>query len=83
MTDQEIEVKANELFEAQIRPALAGHGGDAKIVSVKDGVVSVELQGGCRGCSGARATMKNGIEKFLKESISEVKEVVDVTDHSA
>ena len=45
------------------------------------GNIFIELEGGCKGCPGARMTMKNGIETLLKERIPEVKEVLDVTDH--
>jgi Fe/S biogenesis protein NfuA len=48
---------------------------------VTDGKVYLELQGGCRGCMGARMTMKNGIERLLKEKIPAVLEVIDATDH--
>ena len=82
MTDEEILSAAQKIFDDEINPALAAHGGGATISSVKDGNVYVELQGGCRGCMGARMTMKNGIERLLKESIPAVQSVVDVTNHS-
>lgn len=81
MTDVEMKEAVEKIFEEEIRPALASHGGDATIVKVAEGKVYVELQGGCRGCPGARATMKNGIEKLLKEKVEGVEEVVDVTNH--
>jgi Fe/S biogenesis protein NfuA len=81
MTDVEILEAAERIFEEQINPALAGHGGGARIVTVKDAKVYVELQGGCRGCMGARMTMRNGIERLLREKIPAVQEVVDATDH--
>lgn len=82
MTNQELMNAVNEVMAAEVTPALASHGGGATVVKVEDGVVSVELTGGCKGCPGARMTMKNGIETLLKERLSEVKEVVDVTDHA-
>lgn len=81
MTDIEILDAVEKVFEAEINPALAGHGGGAKVVTVKDSIVYVELQGGCRGCMGARMTMKNGIERLLKEKVPAVQEVIDATDH--
>ena len=81
MNDQEILDAVNAIMEEDVKPALASHGGGANVTRVENGVVYVELQGGCRGCPGARMTMKNGIETLLKERIPEVKEVVDVTDH--
>lgn len=83
MTDAEILEAVEKLMAEEISPALASHGGGAEIVTVKDAKVYVELQGGCRGCMGARMTMKNGIERLFKERIPEVAEVVDATDHDA
>lgn len=81
MTDNEILEAVEKVFEDEINPALATHGGGAKIVTVKDAKVYVELQGGCKGCMGARMTMKNGIERLLKEKVPAVQEVIDATDH--
>lgn len=83
MTDAEILEAVEKVMEEEIAPALASHGGGAKIVTVKDAKVYVELQGGCRGCMGARMTMKNGIERLFKERVPDVIEVIDATDHDA
>ena len=81
MTDQEILDAVNVVMEEEVSPALASHGGGGTVSNVQNGVVFIELEGGCKGCPGARMTMKNGIETLLKERVPEVKEVVDVTDH--
>ncbi|MBN1690749.1 MAG: NifU family protein [Dehalococcoidia bacterium] len=61
-----------------VRPSLQADGGDVELVDVKDGVVSVKLKGACAGCPMSTMTLKHGIERFLKEKISGVKEVVAV-----
>jgi Fe-S cluster biogenesis protein NfuA len=61
-----------------IRPSLQADGGDVELVDVKDGVVSVKLKGACSGCPMSTMTLKKGIERFLKEKIPTVKEVVGV-----
>lgn len=81
MTDQEILEAVNTVMAEEVAPALASHGGGAVVTKVENGVVFVELEGGCKGCPGARMTMKNGIEALLKERVPEVKEVIDDTDH--
>ncbi len=63
---------------AKIRPALQADGGDVELVDVDDGVVKVKLTGACAGCPVSTMTLKLGIERVLKEEISEVKEVVAV-----
>ena len=59
-----------------IRPSLQADGGDVELVEVTaENVVKVKLKGACAGCPMAQMTLKNGIEKFLKKEIPEVKSV--------
>jgi Fe-S cluster biogenesis protein NfuA len=60
----------------KIRPMLQADGGDVELIAVNDGVVTVKLQGACKGCPMSQMTLKNGIEKMLKKEIPEVKSVV-------
>lgn len=73
--------KIKELLAEKVSPALASHGGGVELVKVEENKVYVKLQGGCRGCPGARATMKGSIEKVIIETYPEITEVIDVTDH--
>jgi len=61
-----------------IRPNLRADGGDVELVDVKDGVVSVRLKGACAGCPMSTMTLKNAIERLLKQELSDVKEVISV-----
>ena len=63
-----------KLLNEEIAPQLAAHGGGIQLVDVDEpaGVVKVQLQGGCAGCPGARMTLKNGVERILKEQFPEV-----------
>ena len=63
---------------ALIRPALQADGGDVELVDVEEGVVKLKLTGACASCPVATMTLKQGIERVLKEQIPEVKEVVAV-----
>lgn len=61
---------------AQIRPTLQRDGGDVEFVELSDDrVVRVRLTGACHGCPMSRITLKEGIEKFLKSEIPELKAV--------
>ena len=64
----------------KIRPLLQADGGDIELVSVDEqtGIVSVQLQGACKGCPGAAMTLKMGVERHLREKVPEVKQVVAV-----
>lgn len=67
--------KVNEIID-KIRPGLQADGGDVEIVNITDdGVIEVELQGACAGCPMSQLTIKNGIERTLKQEIPEIKEV--------
>ncbi len=74
-----MEANVKEVIE-QIRPLLQADGGDLELVSVDSatGIVSVRLQGACKGCPGAQMTLKMGVERHLKEKVPEVTEVVAV-----
>ena len=62
-----------------IRPSLQADGGDVRLVDVdEEGVVSVELQGACKGCPMSQMTLANGVERILKDRIPGVSRVVPV-----
>lgn len=63
----------------QIRPALRADEGDVELVEIgADGVVKVRLTGMCGGCPMSQVTLKQGIERYLKEAHPEVKSVESV-----
>ena len=62
----------------EIRPTLQADGGDVELVGVDEGIVSVKLTGACAGCPMSTMTLKNGIERILRERVPEVREVVSV-----
>jgi Fe-S cluster biogenesis protein NfuA len=56
----------------KIRPMLQADGGDVELVDIQDGIVTVRLQGACGGCPMSQMTLKNGIERILKQEVPEV-----------
>ena len=75
--------KVTQLLEQRINPALSAHGGFANLVGVDGDSVYVTMGGGCQGCSMSAMTLTEGIKKMILETIPEVREVVDATNHSA
>ena len=66
-------------FLNNVRPKLQADGGDVELIDISDdGIVKVKLRGACSGCPMAQMTLKMGIERYLKENIPGVKEVVAV-----
>ncbi|MBI4455749.1 MAG: NifU family protein [Acidobacteria bacterium] len=74
--------KIQELFDAQINPGVATHGGWVELIDVKDNNVYLRMGGGCQGCGMADVTLKQGIEALIREKVPEVWQVLDVTDHA-
>jgi len=63
----------------KVRATLRQDGGDVVLVDVSaEGVVTVRLTGACKGCPMSDATVKNGIERFLKSEVPGVTAVVAV-----
>jgi len=63
----------------KIRPALQRDGGDVELIDVgEDGIVKVKLTGACGGCPMSQITLKQGIERVLKQEVASVKEVVSL-----
>jgi Fe-S cluster biogenesis protein NfuA len=61
----------------KVRPSLQADGGDVELVDVDEegGLVKVRLQGACAGCPMSQMTLKNGIERILKQNVPEVQRV--------
>lgn len=79
MADNDFNKQVEIAINDEIRPLLQGHGGDIELVSIdQDKTVNVRLQGACAGCPGAQMTLKNGVERILKDKFPDLKEVVAV-----
>jgi Fe/S biogenesis protein NfuA len=75
--------RVQQVLSEQVNPAIASHGGGAELISIDGTVAYLRLFGGCQGCGLAQVTLKQGIERILLESIPELSQVVDVTDHAS
>lgn len=73
--------KIEALFDEQVRPSLATHGGNVEIIDLDNDRLFVRLHGGCQGCSSSKLTLKDGIEQLVKRNFPNITEVVDLTDH--
>jgi Fe/S biogenesis protein NfuA len=74
--------KVQQLLDQQINPSLAVHGGFAGLDRVEGDTAYVTMGGGCQGCAVSAMTLREGIARSIQETIPEVKDVVDVTDHA-
>jgi len=82
-SDAALLAKVTDLLDRQANPAIAAHGGHVSAEKVSDGVVYLRMSGGCQGCAASAATLRDGIETMLRAALPELRDIVDVTDHTA
>jgi Fe/S biogenesis protein NfuA len=75
--------KVREVLDAQVNPAVAAHGGEIVLVDVQGSEIYIEMSGGCQGCALSRMTLKQGVERMVRQAVPEVTAVYDVTDHTS
>ena len=59
----------------ELRPFLMNDGGNINFIKLENNIVYIRLQGACLYCSMQDITIKNGIERIIKERIPEIEEV--------
>ncbi len=75
--------RVQQFIDNKVNPGVQTHGGHVTLLEVKEGIAYVELGGGCQGCGMVDVTLKQGIERMLKEEIPEIESVYDTTDHAS
>src|SRR2546422_768333 len=81
--DDTLYERVAQLFDEQVNPMVARHGGRVELIDVQDAVVMLRMMGGCQGCGMADVTLRQGIEAMLQQHVPAVKGIVDITDHTA
>src|SRR5262245_12116519 len=81
--DDSIFSLVSDVFQREINPAVARHGGQVELIDVQDRVVVVRMKGGCQGCGMATVTLRQGIEASLKRLVPGLQGIRDITDHTA
>lgn len=69
-----------------ILPYIHSHGGTLELLDVADGVVRMRLAGSCSGCTASAVTLREGVERALREGFPgfvalEVEEDESATPH--
>ncbi len=75
--------RVRQVLEEQINPAVASHGGAITLVDVQGTEIYIQMGGGCQGCALSRMTLKQGVERMVRQAVPEVTAVHDVTDHTS
>jgi len=82
------------MLDESVNVLLGQHGGRAEIVNVErqsanyeGGKVNcvaayIKMSGGCRGCAGAKYTLKMLVTNHIKNFDPSIDHIVDITDHA-
>jgi Fe-S cluster biogenesis protein NfuA len=70
--------KVEKIIDEYIRPILKADGGDIKLIDINDDIVKVQLTGACGSCPMSQMTLRQGVERMLKEYIPEIKSVIGI-----
>jgi NFU1 iron-sulfur cluster scaffold homolog, mitochondrial len=82
VNDDALYEQVAKVFDEQVNPMVARHGGRVELIDVQDAVVMLRMGGGCQGCGMADVTLRQGIEGMLGQLVPEVRGIVDITDHT-
>lgn len=79
----EIKKKVQGVLDGEINPAVAAHGGWVELIDVRKNEVFIRMGGGCQGCGMADVTLKQGVEKSIRQAVPEIGAIMDTTDHAS
>ena len=74
-TTTTLEAQVREALEL-IRPAIQMDGGDIQLVAIDGETVTVQLFGTCDGCPMSPVTLRQGVERILKERAPSITKVI-------
>ncbi len=75
--------RVKSVLDSEINPAIASHGGTITLVGVEDTEIYLQMGGGCQGCAMSRMTLRQGVERMVRQAVPEVTVIHDVTDHES
>ena len=75
--------RVQRVVDEVINPGIAAHGGFVELVDVSDDTLYLRMGGGCQGCAASAATLRQGIERMVREEVPEIVNIIDVTDHTS
>ena len=67
----DLETVVAELLSGSVGALAASHGGSIELVSVVGHTVTVRMLGACHGCPGAASTLRDVLERELRERVGE------------
>jgi Fe/S biogenesis protein NfuA len=74
--------QVQEVLDEEVNPAVASHGGFINLMDIQGNTLYIQMGGGCQGCGMAAMTLKQGVERILKDRFPQIEEILDTTDHA-
>ena len=74
--NKNITSEVEAVLDEYVRPYLAAHSGDMRLVGVEGGVVFFQLTGRCAGCAAADRTSEDLINRELTARVPGIKKAV-------
>lgn len=75
--------RVQAVIDEVINPGIAAHGGFVEMVDVSEDTLYLRMGGGCQGCAASAATLRQGIERMVRQEVPQIENIIDVTDHTA
>ena len=81
--EEKVREDIQKVIDDEVNPGVASHGGKIVLTSVAGNSVTIQMGGGCQGCSAADLTLKQGIHSSFRKAVPSVGAIYDETDHAA
>ena len=83
LAESPLALRVKMVIDRDINPFAASHGGVIRLIDVRRNTAYVQMSGRCQGCGMALVTIRDGLERMLKQAVPEIEAIVDTTDHRA
>ena len=80
--EQVVKEEIQKVIDTEVNPGVAGHGGNITLTAITGNTVTIQMGGGCQGCSAADLTLKQGIHGAFRKAVPYVGAIYDETDHA-
>jgi Fe-S cluster biogenesis protein NfuA/nitrite reductase/ring-hydroxylating ferredoxin subunit len=69
-----LEARVQEALQ-EVRPYLESHGGNVELVSLREGVARLRMEGSCSGCPSSAATLSLAVEEAIRKAAPEIETI--------
>ena len=77
---EELQEAILNVIETRVKPYILSHGGDIQLIDIENENVLVKLEGSCGSCPSSVGTIKNVVEKEIKNFIHPALNVIHIKE---